>query len=373
MSKVKTSILPNTDNVDVSNHEILYTHQINRNINKLIENDKKLNELFKKAYGSVIINEYIEFKAYQIDDLIWFYDENLEKLKILRCIIRNNTTKPTFIDGSYEKSGWHDEYEKEELSSYGLDITIDKNINTRIVQHQNTTTYHKYGRLSKYKQDVDNVLMKTDLSNRNKRRELNFYPYQNYALESDETIITGFYRRYDNGLIEYDIIFKLGSDGTIDIDGETYNKIVCNNLYINPGDDYEEINKKYFNEYDSASIFNYKNNRTNNYCIQGSNVHTNRNDYVNVYSATIKFPVSFRDTNYMIFVNDTASQVIDQNTSTIVAGSNSMTFVNKRKKEVTPLLITFAQNNFSKVNYNSQNGCLISNRFSCKIIGMVDE
>jgi hypothetical protein len=361
--------------VSVSGNEILYTHQINRNIRKLLENDKKLNELFEKVNGSVAIHEYIEYYSYGIDDLIWFYDETTGKLKILRSLRRNNTNKPYFKDGTYEGSGWKDENEEEDLDSFGIDKMVERLVNNKVLSHESDTSFHKYGSLKNYEADVDAILMKNDLSNRNRGRSINFYPYRNYELESDNTIVNGYYRRYDNGLMEYDIIFRLGYRGVETIDGVDYDKIVCNDMDIDiTEEDYNRDNDKYFgaNSQD-YHIFAYQNGDSSNYSMNDTMTERNRNDYVNVYGGTIYFPVEFRDTRYMVFTNGMMSY--DRNTSqmTIEPCANTMTFIDKRVDRISPMLIAFSNGNYDSKGSNSKNGCLVSNRFHCKIIGFAHE
>lgn len=310
----------------------MYTHQINRNIKKLLENDEKLNELFEKVNGSVTIWDYIENYSYEVDDLIWYFDETTQKLKILRSLKRNNTNKPFFKDGSYEASGWKDENEEEDITSYGLDKLVQRLINSKVLAHEGSTEYHRYGSLKNYKNDVDSILMKKDLTNRNRSRSINFYPFENCGLASDNTIITGCYRKYDNGLIEYDIVFRLGYRGTEIVDEVEFNKIVCNDMEININDEnYNEDNGKYFQSPNHMNIFSYKNTDTTNYSITDTTIERNRNDYVNVYGGTIKFPLQFKDTNYMVFTNNIMTYDKDMTKGKIEPCANSITFINKQK------------------------------------------
>jgi hypothetical protein len=370
MSIISKSAIKNTDNVSVAGNEMLYTHQINRNIKKLVENDEKLNELFKKVNGSVTIREYIENYSYGTEDLVWFFDETISELKILRCIRQGNTDKPFFKDGSYEASGWKDENEQEELSSFGIDKFVQKKINGKLVSHEGDKEYHKYGSLKNFREDVDQILMSRDLSNRSSDRTTMLYPFRNRELSPDNTIINGHYRLYDNGLIEYDIVFRLGYRGTETIDGIDYDQIVCNDMTLDVNNDYfNSDNSKYFYATTDMDIFAYQNQSKNNYSMTDTTVERNRNDYVNVYGGTISFPVPFKDTNYMVFTNDVMAYDRNNSNSTIEPCANSITFLNKRNESISPMLITFSKDNFSNTGYNSTHGNLSANRFHCKIIG----
>lgn len=374
MSTVSRSVIKNTDNVTVSGNEILYTHQINRNIRKLIENDERLNELFERVNGSVTVREYIENYSYEVDDLIWFFDETIEKLKILRCLKSGNTDKPYFKNGSYEGSGWMDENEDADITSFGIDKLVQRLINGKLISHETNTDQHKYGSLKNYKTDVDAILMTNDLANRNRNRDTNFYPYRNQELNADNTIITGFYRKYDTGLIEYDIVFRLGYRGTEIVDGVEYDLIRCNDMETDAyGENYNAENDRYFYGEIDKSIFSYQNGNSKNYSITDTTIERNRNDYVNVYGGTITFPVRFKDTNYMVFTNDVLAYDRDMPKGKIEPCANSITFMNRHRDHISPMLVTFGRQNFSNGGYNSTNGSLVANRFHCKIIGLTNE
>ena len=50
-------------------------------------------------------------------------------------------------------------------------------------------------------------LLLADMSNIDEDRKNNFFPNKTVMLTADNTIKSGYYRQYDNGLIEYDIIY----------------------------------------------------------------------------------------------------------------------------------------------------------------------
>lgn len=102
-------------------------------------------------------------------------------------------------------------------------------------------------------------------------------------------------------------------------------------------------------------------------------VERNRNDYVNVYGGTIKFPLRFRDTRYMVFTSGMMAYDRDLSKESIEPCANSMTFIDRRRDQISPILMTFGNGNFGTRGYNTKNGSLSSNRFHCKIIGFTNE
>lgn len=142
----------------------------------------------------------------------------------------------------------------------------------------------------------------------------------------------------------------------------------CNQLTLSNDDE----NRKYIMDDDSSSIFNNVNSSPNNYSTVGTRTMImNRNDYVNVYSATIRFPFIFTDTKYMIFVGDVLSEA-DVEDTVVIENANHMTFCNKTHNSVTALLVTYPLGNFEgHQGLNTQNGGLVANSFRCKVIGRI--
>jgi hypothetical protein len=60
-------------------------------------------------------------------------------------------------------------------------------------------------------------------------------------LEPDNTIVNGYYRKWDCGLIEYDIIFKLGYTGNkVEHNGFYFDEVKCNTVELSDSRYYME-------------------------------------------------------------------------------------------------------------------------------------
>lgn len=128
-------------------------------------------------------------------------------------------------------------------------------------------------------------------------------------------IIGGYCRKYDNGLLEYDIVFRLSYVGVAEVDedyGISATILNCNDLDLaNAHDD-----EKYFYAVNDTKIFNSKNDDESKEESEiGDTRQRARNDFVNVYHATIDFsaaannidtpnPKFMNADSYMIFSGD---------------------------------------------------------------------
>lgn len=362
---MSAKVLKNLDNLRVTPNEYLSKYTLWRNLNKLLENDKALDQLFNGITKNLSISGYSPGVVYKYGDTVWYLRENKESFILLRSLIDNNNIPPEKDGNPFEDNGW-------ELLSRDIDINeldIKNRIGQTVVQNfqSHVNEKHPYGPLNNT--NISEKLLKRDLSNRTRDRDQFFYPYVTGFLNPDKAILNGMYRRYDNGLIEYDIVFRLGYEETRDVNGMMMDVLSCNNVEITQGGS----NDKYFLDTDSYNIFNQVNQNPNNSSIVGTRtIIYNRNDYVNVYSATIKFPFMFSDIKYMIFTGDTLSQMEKASGNTyVVENTNHMTFCNKTLNSITALLVTYPKCNFEESGYNTANGGLAANSFRCKVIGRV--
>ena len=172
-------------------------------------------------------------------------------------------------------------------------------------------------------------------------------------LSTNNVILDGFYRKWDNGLLEYDIIYCLGYYGEdIEINGTTYNVISANNLSIENAD--------YYLSSDDQMIFNQKGDGT----VKINNLYqVGLNKFCNAYSARIEFECPFISSNYMIFGGDVVSQERDIATPTIDTGANAMTYANKSTSHVDPVYLVYPQKE------NIEKFGLVSNSFHCHMVG----
>ena len=102
------------------------------------------------------------------------------------------------------------------------------------------------------------------MSNRDNSREHYMFPSETRFLQTDDSIIGGYARRYDNGLLEYDIIFRLSYGGRTEVDGVDSDVIKCNSVNIRNtstfGKDNVDYtgNERYFQTVDDYGIFQAK-------------------------------------------------------------------------------------------------------------------
>lgn len=160
--------------------------------------------------------------------------------------------------------------------------------------------------------EADKKLLLADLSNADSDREIVFYPYYTHKIDPDNSILYGFYRVWDCGTLEIDIVFRVGYVGQRAADGYGVDVIKCND-YSMAGIDYANSNTfKYFNTVKDRDIFAPLS------CGQSQLddiMQVNRNDYVNTYSAVIEFPqfqfngkrIQLLNDQYMIFGSDVMS------------------------------------------------------------------
>lgn len=360
---IQLSQIENVTNVKVSPNEYLVNNTILRNLQKLIENDKNLQKIQTEVLNNTNITLYNENMIYNINDYVWFLNTQKNQVLLLKSIINNNSNKPNKNNLSYYDNGWQNLSEDINIESTDIYNRLEREIHQYLQSHIREK-HNKYGAISNV--NIDDKIMKSDWSNRNLNRSNFQFPYTTGFLPqniNDNVILNGSYRLYDCGLIEYDIVYRFGYSGTTKHDGYTMDQIICNNLKIEKN----ETNSKYFLD-DAYNIFNNVNESEQNFSLIGKTIQKNRNDFCNVYCAEIKFPVEFRDLNYMIFNTPILSQTTDK--THISNGANAITFTNKNKKSVTAVLITYPNNTHSEIGgYNTQNGGLAANSFRCKIVG----
>lgn len=242
-------VVKNIENVNNSSNEVITRHTINRNFEKLLKNDIALSELANSTDSNKIgIKGWQEGMSYNLGDIVWFTEEN--RIFLLRSNIQNNDNRPqrTLYNKklSFEPSGWRDMYEfgtlVNDIEVQDISISSDNDIVKYVLEtfNKNIESYHvldyskhKYGELTDEKEQVDGKLLLKDLSNVDTARKTNFYPYETVNLKPDNTIMNGFYRKWDNGILEYDVIFRLGYYGEkTTINGTEYMVLSANVLSV---------------------------------------------------------------------------------------------------------------------------------------------
>lgn len=250
MSVSKYNVLKNIDNIKVSSNEYLTKYTFWRNFQKLLENDVDLNKLYDTISESIQIGMYDSGYSYRFGEIVWYLPESKDKIIILRSIIDDNKTYPEANKRSYIENGW--EPLSLDVDIYSTDIISRLNglVFQTIKKHQDDC--HPYGVMTK--DNIDDKLLRKDLSNANSKRTSFLFPYVTGFLPkniNDNVIINGAYRYYDNGLLEYDIIYKFGSVGTIQKDGTQYEGLTCNNVSFTA----EYDNSRYFYNDEAYKIF----------------------------------------------------------------------------------------------------------------------
>lgn len=403
-------VLKNVSNVSVAPNEIRQVrHVINRNIRKLLENDIALDRLLTSILGELKISEYIERREYSYGELVWVnlrdwskedpaalpegftrddckYDPDPSRrtsLFLLRCVQDGNRNLPETgtIYHTFAENGWKNENESPKVKEL-LGGTLTRLVNQWFVRH--VEDRHRFGKLlvdarSRSSQNyIDKKVLRSDLSNVDPDRARNFYPYRTLFLNADgkdRTVVSGQCRQYENGLLEYDIVFRLGFRERVDDEGVDTDVLSCNDVRINT---YVGATASSRTKTDNAAYFLSR----NDYGIFGpaqdsevmrsaidDTLQGNRNDYVNTYSGTIEFPVPFADRNYMIFSSDVTCQDRDVRAGRIGVGQNAMAWVNKSQRSVTPLYIVFEDQSKTEYGYNARNSGIVSNSFHCRIVG----
>ena len=381
-----SSSVKNVDKLDVGSNEYETKYSVNRILLKLLENDQLLQELYADIFAGFSIYEYSENEEYHFNDLVWFLDSEKD-LHILRCY-RSKTSSNLAMwkkGESFESYGWKDLNPNiDVLVDFGLESKIKSFLAKKFNEHTSNLSLHPHGRLSydgtKVTTDISRKLAKTDLSNLDPNRSTNFFPYQTIYLKTSSTspIINGVCRKYDNGLMEYEFTFRLGYAGVKVIDqdyGTEAHIIEANTLDLTP----VRTDNSYFNASSDKNIFTANDQLLNSEI--GITQQTNRNDYVNVYSAKLNFaeaasvglatPMTFKNADsYMVFAGDVTCQIRDMAVGDLCIGANSMTFCEKENGSITAVLVTYpGLINTGKSEYNAKNGGLASNSFSCKIVG----
>ena len=382
----KPLALTHIQNIDTGVNEFLHRFSFNRNSKKLLANDTSLLNLQESYLNSLNIFEYNPNRIYKQNDLIWVKRSKGDfKLFLIRCIIDgNNTNLQDIIDQAYvknaevqpspefDKYGWKDENAYLNIDEYNIQSRLRHIFAQAFDAHEKDETKHKFGQLVCDEKELNKKLLLQDLSNVDKNRKIIFYPYYTCKIEPTDSILYGFYRVWDSGTLEVDLIYRLGYKGQTDDDGYTSEVIECNNYSMR---DIDQDNSIYFRAITDRDIFV----SNTGYTSQFDDIQQiNRNDYVNTYTAEIKFPkfyfkgksIQFLDNQYMIFGSDVLSQNANKQNGQIEPGANCMTFYNKNKSGFTAIYITYPdEGNFSTTGFNASNGGLVSNSFHCHIVG----
>lgn len=334
-------VLDNIDNVKVSSNEVFNRFTLNRNFEKLLQNDKDLEKL-KFDIVSGRIRPFVEGTSYGKNELVWYICESplsrMHELFLLRSTISDNIHTPELkiIDGqiTFEDSGWLDVLDLYTLLNNNFQGHVDSYIVNRLnTEHQFDSRYHRYGKMSE--ENLSSEVLLADIGNIDRDRRYLHFPYMTGFMQEDDTILNGYYRIWDCGVLEYNILFRLGYRGDkFSLNGNELDVVTCNDLTLS---DYA-----YYSGDDGQNIFNRTDiSSENDYVFVNDRIEVNHDDFVNSYSSMITFPIPFMDTNYMVFSSVARIEEHDMDTATIDEGQNALTFANKLEGGITPLYIVF--------------------------------
>lgn len=144
------------------------------------------------------------------------------------------------------------------LKDFGLAARIKTYIEQRIKRHSSSKVMHPFGRLSlddSSSQSIESKVARADLANANSKRDTTFFPYHTFCLApaANDAILGGQCRWYDNGLLEYDLVFRLSYKGhqLVDEEYNEYADVLSANILEMTQTDID----KHFNAYSDGSIF----------------------------------------------------------------------------------------------------------------------
>lgn len=374
-------------NVDIASNEVITKTSLNRNIFTLLSNDIILSNNSENIYDNMgRLMPYTDGKIYNKGDLVLFLDisyiddgifkkKHIDNVYLLKSLQNNNSSFPKkqIVNNIpiFDASGWRNENEFGSIfyKNTALDLFIKNYLNLNLNKlHESNVKYHKFGLLSSL-QDVKEKVLNVNLENGNPNRTRIFFPTFCGVIEPNGNIINGIYRKWDNGLLEYNITYKIGDmisakkyDSNKNVMDEV-NVLSANSLVIKDNsklesDDYNE-NNRYFLSANDYSIFNIAGD--NNIKDINGLRQTNLNKYINVFTGNIKFPIKFKDLNYMIFNSSSIASVYGP--AVLNPNVNTITYVNKTVKSITAVCIL---NSFDNDVHDVGIG---NNIFHCQIIG----
>lgn len=383
-------IIKNISNLDVASNEYATRHSLQRVVDRLFENDKLLHDFYKEIMGEMQILEYDEQSEYTYNQIIWFMHD--ARLYVLRCdknkIEAGSLSK--FKSASttpFSSFGWLDlNPDIDIFQQFGLEKKLNTYMQRFFKQHANDLAMHKYGKLSydvRSKDSLDGKIARRDLSNLRSGREQLFFPNKTSYLIHDENgpIQNGYARWYDNGLLEYDIIFRLGYAGFKEIDSEygiSADVLSCNGLDFTNDHSMDE----YFLAASDKSMFAPSPPYTTDVEV-GETLQVGRNDYVNVYTAKIEFAKAvggsnqakslqfeFEGNDYMIFNSNVMCQDKDIGMGGVSVSQNSIVYCAKTPASFYAVLVEYCSpQNYSQRGFNATHNALMSNSFHCHVIG----
>lgn len=308
-----SSSLPVSSYIDIAPNEYVTKFSLNRNFEKLLRNDNYLYDKYGIAIDSTMSQEeklkniqtYNKFKTYSAGEFVFYkIQKDDTKFYILSSAQGQNTHKPLVSNNIYTNelyvinSDWWkivgiNSTNDNSLQKDKADMYVNANRAQFESNHQGNTddlSAHPTGKLSL----TDSSKLFTTVQNIKEDRSKFFYPGYLESMVADDTTYYGYMRKWDNGLLEYDLTFRLGY---ISSDANGLDLLSANNLVVK----HRNRNFLYFQTDDDYKIFNQGG---ENYVVTSTSRQVNLNEKMNAYTGKITFIEPFKDLNYMVFTSN---------------------------------------------------------------------
>lgn len=307
-----TALLSNY--IDVAPNEYVTKYSFNRNFEKLLSNDFYLyskydagsrEEDLPEASALARAQTYNAHKTYDEGEYVFYkISKSDTKFYILRSNAIANTHKPTVrkslltgdlhvvnsdywtILGITSEKG--NSRAKDEADAY----LVEKKSSFQQSHEMNTEVLsaHPPGQLSMQKSSKAFLT----LENIEEDRKSFFYPSYLQSFVADSTVYSGYMRKWDNGLLEYDVIFRLGY---ISSDSDGVDVLCANNVAVSR-------RNNSFMYFKSGEDYNIFNRGGDGYAVTNTSKQLNLNTQMNAYAGKIRFIEPFKDLNYMVFTSN---------------------------------------------------------------------
>lgn len=306
--------LPASAYIDIAPNEYVTKYSFNRNFEKLLSNDTYLYDTYSVGVDPSAteieklkkIQTYNKLKTYSQGEFVFYKIKKSDtKFYILKSKQGPNTHKPTvrkniMTDDLYVvNSDWwvivgaQNEEKGTSFPKDQADMYVNSSRSTFQSNHESnneTLSAHPTGKLSLQ----DSTKAFKSLENISEDRTTVHYPSYLQSFVADNTTYSGYMRKWDNGLLEYDLTFHLGY---ISSDSSGIDIISANNLVVS----HRNKNFMYFQTNDDYNIFNKGGEK---YVVTPTSKQVNLNTEMNAYTGTIRFVEPFKDLNYMVFTSN---------------------------------------------------------------------
>ena len=291
--------------IDIAPNEYVTKYSLNRNFEKLISNDIALiSAISQDPNLDNDIETYNSTKTYAYGTFVFYkIHPNDTQFYILRSICEPNDHKP--LVHKDPTTGIMYVINSEWWTIVGIDSAIKnatpKDIaNVNVMSSKNDFKQNHELNLELSAHPTGELGFKTStylyksFDNIDENRKQIFYPYAIESFVSDNTTYHGYMRKWDNGLLEYDLTFRLGY---VSSDNTGIDLIQANDLKIPQRNN----NSIYFKNPSDMNMFN----QGGQYYVAVNGMkQMNLNRYINAYSGKIKFIEPFKDLNYMVFTSN---------------------------------------------------------------------